>query len=198
MPRFSVIMPAHNAANRMQMPLDSIKSQHFKDYELIVVCDACTDVTEDIAKYYGTKTKCINAHSDGVARSTGLDMATGEWIIFVDDDDRFLHEYVFSQIDQKLKEIECDVLCFSFVAKNWGYKKPTDNKGVTGTDEHWTAVWTKVWRREFIGDTRFQALPRGSDVHFTFDIWAKKPRVYDWDCPMYYYNVYEKTGGVRR
>ena len=61
MPRFSVIMPAHNAANRMQMPLDSIKSQHFKDYELIVVCDACTDVTEDIAKYYGAKTKCINA-----------------------------------------------------------------------------------------------------------------------------------------
>ena len=198
MPRFSVIMPAHNAANRMQMPLDSIKSQHFKDYELIVVCDACTDVSEQVAKYYGAKTKSINAHSDGVARSTGLDMATGEWIIYIDDDDRFLHEYVFSQIDQRLKEIECDVLCFSFVAKNWGYKKPTDNKGITGADEHWTAVWTKVWRREFIGDTRFQALPSGSDVHFTFDIWAKKPRVYDWDMPCYYYNVYEKTGGVRR
>lgn len=195
--RFSIIIPAHNEASRIKFALESVHKQHFKDYELIVICDACTDVTEDIAKYYGAKTKSINAHSDGVARSTGLDMATGEWIIFLDADDWFLHEYVFSQIDQKLKEVECDVLAFSFVAKNWGYKKPTDNKGIKDADEHWTAVWTKAWRREFVKDVKFPALPRGSDVHFTFDVWAKQPRVYDWDMPLYYYNVYEKTGGAR-
>lgn len=195
--RFSVIMPAHNASNRIHLPLQSIRKQHFKDYEIIVVCDACNDVTKDIAKYYGAKTKSINAHSDGVARTTGIEMAQGEWLLFIDDDDWFLHEYVFSQIDQKLKEVECDVLAFSFVAKNWGYKKPTDNKGIKGADEHWTAVWTKAWRREFVKDVKFPALPRGSDVHFTFDVWAKQPRVYDWDMPLYYYNVYEKTGGAR-
>lgn len=193
MPRFSVIMPAHNAANRIRMPLESIRKQKFSDYELIVVCDACDDNTEKIAKEYGAITKCINAHSDGTARSTGIWLATGEWLLFIDDDDWFLHEYVFSQIDQKLKEIECDVLCFSFVAKNWGYQVPRGFKGVTGADEHWTAVWTKAWRHDFVKDVKFPPLPRGSDVHFTFNVWAKHPRVYDWDMPIVYYNCIPKN-----
>lgn len=198
MPRFSVIMPAHNAANRIERALQSVRSQVFNDYELIVVCDACEDNTETIARRYADSVTTINAHSDGEARNKGLQLATGEWILFIDDDDWFLHEYVFSQIDNKLKEIDVDVLCFSFVAKNWGYIKPRDNVNVDGADKHWTAVWTKVWRYDFVKDVRFPALPRGSDVHFTFRVWQKKPRVYDWDCPMYYYNVYEKTGGVRK
>lgn len=48
--RFSIIIPAHEAENRIRVALDSIKQQTFKDYELIVVCDACTDRTEEIAK----------------------------------------------------------------------------------------------------------------------------------------------------
>lgn len=190
--RFSVIIPAHNAAGRIETMLKSIRAQHFTDYEIIVVCDACDDVTEDIAKYYGARTKSINAHSDGVARTTGIEMAQGDWLLFGDDDDWWLHEYAFTQIDQKLKEVECDVLCFSFVAKNWGYQVPRGFKGVDGADEHWTAVWTKAWRREFVKDVKFPPLPRGSDVHFTFDVWAKKPRVCDWDCPLYYYNIRQK------
>lgn len=197
-PRFSVIMPAHNAAKRIEVGLKSIREQKFTDYELIVVCDACDDNTEEIARQYGAITKSINARSDGVARSTGMDMGSGEWFLFLDDDDHFLHEYVFDQIDKKLKEVECDVLCFSFVAKNWGYQMPRGFKGMKGSDDHWTAVWTKAWRHDFVKDVRFPALPRGSDVHFTFGVWAKKPRVYDWDMPMVYYNLYEKTGGNRR
>ena len=198
MPRFSVIMPAHNAANRIDKSLQSIRSQVFNDYELIVVCDACDDNTEEIARRYADSVTAINAHSDGEARNKGLQLATGEWILFIDDDDWFLHEYVFSQIDNKLKGLDIDVLCFSFVAKNWGYQKPRDNVNVDGADKHWTAVWTKVWRYDFVKDVRFPALPRGSDVHFTFGVWQKKPRVYDWDMPLYYYNVYEKKEGVRR
>ena len=183
--RFSVIMPAHNAAFHIERALQSIKSQTFKDYELIVVCDACEDVTEDIAKYYGAKTVSINAHSDGVARTTGLEMAQGEWILYIDDDDWFLHECVFQAIDQKLREVECDVLCFSFIWKDRGIKHPHDNPL---NKEYWTAVWNKAWRREFVKDVKFPNLPRGSDVYFTKGVFDKHPRRVDWEEPLYYYN----------
>ena len=50
MPFFSVIIPAHNSAEYIRKGLDSIKEQSFTDYELIVVCDACTDKTVHVAR----------------------------------------------------------------------------------------------------------------------------------------------------
>lgn len=187
--RFSVIIPAHNEAGRIEMMLKSIKAQHFTDYEIIVVCDACDDVTEDIAKHYGARTKSINAHSDGVARTTGIEMAQGDWLLFADADDWWLHEYTFTQIDQKLKEKECDVLCFSFIWKDRGLMKPHDNPL---NKEYWTAVWNKAWRREFCKDVKFPNMPRYSDVWFTKGVFDKKPRRVDWDEPLYYYNYNKK------
>ena len=48
MPFFSVIVPAYNSAEYIRKGLDSIKEQAFTDYELIIVCDSCTDNTEEI------------------------------------------------------------------------------------------------------------------------------------------------------
>ena len=86
-PFFSVIVPAHNAADRIRRGLSSIKRQTFDDYELIVVCDSCADNTEKIAKSYGAKTYPVNFHNDGLSRSEGIDRASGEWVLFMDDDE---------------------------------------------------------------------------------------------------------------
>ena len=48
-PFFSVIVPAHNSAEFIRKGLESIKNQEFDDYELTVVCDACTDDTAEVA-----------------------------------------------------------------------------------------------------------------------------------------------------
>ena len=53
MPKFSIIIPTHNAEDRIRTCLDSVKNQTYKDYELIVVCDACTDDTKVVARDYG-------------------------------------------------------------------------------------------------------------------------------------------------
>lgn len=189
--RFSVIIPAHNEANKIKIGLESVCKQTFKDYELIVVCDACTDNTEEIAKQYGARTACINAHSDGAARNKGIEMSQGEYLIFADADDWFLHECVFQQINDRLNALknQVDVLCFSFIWKDRGYMKPKDNYGIG----YWTAVWTKVWRREFVKDVKFPHTPRFSDVAFTNGVLAKHPRLVEWDCPLYYYNYKQKV-----
>ena len=88
MPFFSVIVPEHNSEKFMRKGLDSIKEQTFTDYELIIVCDACTDNTVNIAKEYTDKVFEIDKKRCGAARNLGLDNAKGQWILFMDDDSR--------------------------------------------------------------------------------------------------------------
>lgn len=189
--RFSIIIPAHNAEDRIRKCLDSVKSQVFNDYELIVVCDACVDNTAEIAKEYGARVEIVNYCQDGYTRNRGLDVAQGEWVLFMDDDDWWMHEYVLTMLDDKLKENpNIDVLCFSFIFKHWKYATPRGNRG-----NRWIAVWNKCWRRSFIGNTRFSDKYSTSDVDFHNWMMAKNPRIYDWDVLMYYYN-YLREGSI--
>lgn len=187
--RFSVIIPAYNAENHIRKALDSIKQQTFTDYELIVVCDSCTDQTEEIAAEYGAKVIRTYAHCDGPTRSKGIDYAQGEYLLFMDDDDWWLHEYVLSQLDEKLKdENDPDVLCFSFIFRHWKYASPNGNDG-----QRWIATWNKCWKRSFVGDTRFPNVQFKSDLYFNLEMNRKQGRWIDWDMPMYYYD-YKRKG----
>jgi len=182
--RFSIIIPTHNSEAYIRKALDSVACQEFKDYELIVVCDSCDDDTEKIAKSYGARIEHTDCHCDGPTRSRGIDVARGEWLLFMDDDDWWLHEYVLTQLDDKLKEVgDIDVLCFSFIFKGWKYASPLGNNG-----KRWIATWNKCWRRAFVGDSRFPKVKMSSDVYFNDSVFGKNPKVAYWDMPMYYYN----------
>ena len=185
-PFFSVIVPAHNSEEYIGKGIASIKEQSFKDYELIIVCDACTDRTEEIARGVADKVIVTDFGMDGLARNAGIDAAEGDWILFMDDDDWFLHEYVFQMLYEAVSEATFDMLIFSFIWKGRGYyENPRGKMNI--------AVWSKCWRREFIGDTRFPAIPFTSDDPFMQDILKKNPNCAWWDMPMYYYN-YMRTG----
>ena len=182
--RFSIIIPAHNTDKWIRKCLDSIRQQSFKDYELIVVCDACTDDTEKIAREYADTVLVVDNHKDGLTRNSGLDIAKGEYIVFVDSDDWLLHEYVLDILNRKIiAESYPDVIAFSFIIKNYMYAYPKGNGG-----GYWTGAPTKCYKRDFVSDTRFADESLDSDVGFTTRILAKNPRIVDWDMPLYYYN----------
>jgi glycosyltransferase involved in cell wall biosynthesis len=189
-PFFSVIVPAHNAEDFIEKGLHSIKMQTFTDYELIVVCDNCTDKTAEIALGYADKTLIRNYGLDGLARNAGIEAAEGEWLLFMDHDDWWLHEYAFQMLaaflEQRMGE-PLDVVMFNFIWKGKGYCQQTRFRTV--------AVWNKCWRREFIGDTRFPAKPYWSDVDFNRDMFDKMPIVTSMDHALYYYN-YLKEGSI--
>ena len=178
--RFSIIIPAYNAEDRIRKCLDSVKSQVFTDYELIVVCDSCTDETEDIARIYADKVYTVDYGQDGQTRNYGIEHAEGEWILFADDDDWFLHEFVFEMLNSALDPIKMDVLMFSFIWRGRGYAR--------NTPRVWIATWSKCWRREAIGDTRFSNAKYDSDVAFHQGMMQKGLRIANWDTPFYYYN----------
>ena len=83
--KFSVIIPAHNSAGHIRNALDSIAEQTFTDYELIVVCDSCTDNTADVAREYADIVEEVEYHADGPTRNRGIELATGDWVLFMDD-----------------------------------------------------------------------------------------------------------------
>ena len=186
-PFFSVIIPAHNSAAWIRKGLDSIRAQEWKNYELIIVCDACTDNTAEIAREYTDKVIITDFGLDGKARNAGLDAAIGTWVLFMDDDDWFLHEYVFKQLALEVGKHGEDVLMFSFIWKGRGYTSQEQTSYI--------AVWTKCWNRDFIGETRFSDIPFWSDVDFMKRMMAKNPQVHRWGMPMYYYN-YLREGSI--
>lgn len=192
-PFFSVIVPAHNSEKYLRKGLDSIKAQTFTDYELIVICDACTDQTHELALEYADKIRVTNHGMDGLARNEGIDAAEGKWILFMDDDDWFLHEYVFEELYRAIMDIPDNVsmLVFDFIWKGRGVYHNT--KGQCNI-----AVWSKCWRREIIGDTRFPGIHFTSDEPFMQEIVKKQPVAIWLNQPMYYYNYMRKGSQTER
>ena len=190
MPRFSIIIPAYNAEDRIRKVLNSVKQQSFHDYECIVVCDSCKDRTQEIVESYGFTAVPVEFHNDGLSRSKGLDLAQGEYVLFLDDDDWWLHEYVLRQLNDKLAKEPTDILCFSFIWKGIGYASPYSNGGYL-----YPSVWNKCWKREAIGDTRFPNVYSISDYKFHCRMMDKRLKITAWDMPMYYYN-YLREGSI--
>lgn len=187
-PFFSVIVPQHNSSHYMRKGLNSIKEQTFKNYELIIVCDACIDNTVEIAREYTNLVFEINAKTPGAARNLALDKATGEWILFMDDDDWFLDNKAFEKLFNKCKNTSKDVITFDFIEGTAG-RMP----GGMG----YVAVWNKAWRKSFINSKpyRFTLWDHGEDALF-----AKETRAIatseNLNEPLYYYN-YPRIGSIR-
>ena len=91
-PFFSVIVPVYNSEQTLCRCIDSILSQSFVNFELILVDDGSTDSSLLICERYAnqdTRVKVLNKENGGAssARNLGLDNAAGEWVTFCDSDD---------------------------------------------------------------------------------------------------------------
>ena len=191
-PFFSVIIPMHNCAEFMRKGLEQIRLQTFSDYELIMVCDACTDSTVEIAKAYirpgtGDKVLEVNYGKAGMSRNAGLDVAEGEWILFADDDDWYL-EGAFGTIAEVLREKpDIDILAYGFEWAKIGTRLQSESR-------IYPAIWNKAWRREFIGDERFPDWVHTDDLGFARRM-HPRARIGFLYAPLYYYN-FMRPGSV--
>lgn len=186
-PFFSVIVPAHDSEGFIRKGLDSIRGQDFGDYELIVVCDACTDNTAEVAEEYGARIIHTDFGRAGMARNAGLDVAKGEWILFMDDDDWYMQE-AFRKIAEEIEEQQgIDILAFGFEWKGV-------RTALQSAARVYPAVWNKAWRRDFIGAERFPEWIHTDDLGFA---WRMHPRArfgYLYEA-LYYYN-FMRAGSV--
>ena len=90
-PLFSIIVPVYNTEKYLKKCLESIVNQTFDDYEVIIVNDGSTDGSEKILEQYkqNEKIKIVKEKNQGlsVARNTGVDKSSGNYLLFIDSDD---------------------------------------------------------------------------------------------------------------
>lgn len=94
--KFSVVIPVYNKAETISRSLNSVLSQTYKNYELIVINDGSTDNINAVLEEYGKKIRIINQENHGVsaARNRGIEEATGQYICFLDADDEWLPNHL--------------------------------------------------------------------------------------------------------
>lgn len=120
MPKLSVIVPVYNVEAYLPACIDSILSQTFCDLELILIDDGSPDACGQICDEYAekdTRVRVIHQENRGVsaARNSGLQIASGEYIGFVDPDDWITPEmYAMLLEAAREKDAQIAVCGFSF------------------------------------------------------------------------------------
>ncbi len=100
-PRVSVVIPAYNAASTIGQTLDSVFSQTFRDFEVVVVDDGSTDQTRDVVAGYGDRIRVltkVNEAKPAATRNIGVRAARGELVAFLDADDWWREDKLERQV----------------------------------------------------------------------------------------------------
>ena len=101
-PKVSVIIPTHNRSHLLSKAIQSVLSQSFQDFEIIVVDDASKDNTAQIVNVFSDKRIRYIRHrvnkGDCRSRNSGVKHANGEYIAFLDDDDEWFPEKLGMQV----------------------------------------------------------------------------------------------------
>ena len=116
--KFSIIVPIYNVEKYLRQCLDSILSQTYSNFELILVNDGSTDSCGEICEEYQAKDERIHIihqenHGLLAARRIGIKSATGDYIIHVDSDD-YIINIMLEKLYDKISETECDLLLYGY------------------------------------------------------------------------------------
>lgn len=187
-PRFTIIIPAYNAEAYLPRCLDSIFSQKYRNYEVIVIDDGSTDGTSQILFEFAMvhpNLHVITTTNQGMAsaRNRGLEVAQGEYVLFVDSDDRLCPDALEILAQQLFGE---DIVGFGTrvfreddstytnnliestpIMKGWEYY---NTHRLKATPVHFVCVWQRAYRRAFLEENglRFvDGLRRAEDDLFT-------------------------------
>lgn len=182
----SVIVPVFNGEKFIERCVQSILCQTFSSLQIIVVDDGSTDQTFSILKKIScrdSRLQLIHQENGGVssARNSGLAVATGEWVLFVDADDTILNDYCETMV-RAASNMTVDVLIARHhePGENNCVKLDEKNKLIEAClsyDErrfsyNIDAPWGKLFRLSLVQDNniRFpEELTRSEDAYFCMD-----------------------------
>lgn len=190
----SVIVPVYNSESFLPQCLDSLVQQSYGDFEIICVDDGSTDASPDVLKRYALSDERIRVYTKenegkgaASARNMGLEMASGDYVCFLDSDD-FFDSDMLETVSQKAMDVDADVVVWK--GKFFDHEK----QKVTGECPHpdlyyapdfepfsWKDcpeyifdigdfyAWNKLFRREILmrNNLRFEAIPISDDQYIS-------------------------------
>lgn len=120
--KFSIIIPCYNVEKYISKTIDSVLSQIFDKFELILINDGSKDKTKEIIEVYekqDKRIKVINKINEGVSktRNLGIELAKGEYLYFLDGDD-CIENNLLENANLTLKNKKIDMFSFGYDVKN--------------------------------------------------------------------------------
>ena len=169
MAKVSIIVPVYNVEKYLARCLDSICTQTERNLEIVCVNDGSTDSSASILADYAAKDARIQVLTQpngglSAARNAGLDVATGEWVMFVDSDD-WIPPYAVEGFLKVAAESGARVVVSAGPAADeleaarpanfaWTLERPALAK-LVGRRKSQSSAWNKFYRRDVIGARRF-------------------------------------------
>ena len=224
MPKVSVIIPFNNVENYIEECLNSVLSQTLDDIEVILINDASTDRTLEIVEWYlqkDSRIKLININErkgQGFARNRGIEIATGEYIGFVDSDD-FIESDMFECLYNSAKTNNTDIsMCqvreYDDINENYitsdyyslACLSSFQNDIFSAEDtkncilDINVALWNKIYKREYLNNIG-EKFPEGfiyEDLPFFFGTYLSAKRIQIVWKNLYSYRINRKNSTMQQ
>ena len=224
--KVSVIIPTYNCEKFLDETLGSLTKQTFNDYEIIVVDNKSTDKTLEKVRYYQSKDSRISIieldanYKQGIARNIGVEKANGEYIMFVDGDDKVAPEFVEKMYDKITKDGADMTMCrwapFDHFTGKINYKHGYANfhrlpeqfrqQPFTWRDikeevfSQSNVPWDKIYKKSFLidKDVKFPGGTFFEDNVFSFDAFFKAEKITVLDECLIFYRVNRKQAVTAR
>lgn len=206
-PKISIIIPVYNAEKYLDRCFESILANKYDKLEIIPVNDGSKDNSQKIIEQYKEKYpdifKPIIEENQGIgkARNNGLEQASGEYIMFIDNDDFIDNDYIMKHV-KELENDDYDIIIS-------GYKRVSDEKTlfrvILDGNYRWTryisiAPWGKMYKANFLSknDIKFLKTPIGEDVYFNLqaNTLTENIKIIDYTGYNWYYNGKSVTNTI--
>ena len=214
----SIIIPVYNVYSYLEECIESICDQTYTDLEIILVDDGSTDNSGDICDKYEKKDsriKVIHQENQGLsaARNTGIEAADGEFLMFVDSDDR-IHPMMIQALYSAISHNKADIAICSHrtiqetKATESGFpkienyateilsgrdciKKIYSSEGSTRQKIDMTVAWNKLYRKQQFFHLRYPFGRLHEDEFLTYKILYPLKKCVYLDAPLYEYRIRE-------
>ncbi len=204
--KISIIIPVYKVEEYLPRCLDSIIQQTYKNLEIILVDDGSPDKCGEICDKYAAeddRIKVIHKENAGVARARndGIEIATGDYISFIDSDD-WIAENTYEILYNGLKEYDADCSvggCVTVIDKDGclspqerervGVRCVSAQEAMKGVLLNGSAVWNRLFKREVFREIRFPIGRVNDDEVVALHAYAECEKIVFLDEDTYYYRI---------
>lgn len=192
--KISVIVPIYKVEKYLNRCIESIINQTYTNLEVILVDDGSPDNCPQICDEYAQideRVKVIHKKNGGLsdARNAGLDIATGDYIVFIDSDDYIELNMIESMMDNMLENDTDLVVCnIRYVFDDREYVKYSKPDRILDKYEAMkeyikdgivqAVAWNKLYKKNIIGNMRYKVGKTNEDEFFTYKVINNSQKIY--------------------
>lgn len=213
MAEVSIIVPVYQVENYIRQCVDSILTQTFTDFELILVDDGSKDQSGQICDEYARMDERVKViHTENVraadARNKGMNQACGNYFMFVDSDD-YIEPTMLECLHKNILNEDADIAACNFLYyfendRKKDFATEVKSEVLSGTEifynrknernyGYWTVVWNKLYKKETFGNVRFRSGKYYEDEFWANDIYQMNMKIVTIPECLYYYRQHDSS-----